>query len=143
MPIRMFQSSRKRNANLAPYDSCRLRIAILPFPRGRPEIAAGTRRRNGTGEISWRVIANALIELNLRSGRSSSPGEFHPEALTEPYVTLSRHTALHSDSLSLARNRRLWKERLLLVAQLAHGFRRAMSPSSLHVHYRRFITTTG
>src|SRR5215469_8974538 len=77
------------------------------------------------------------------SGRSSSPGEFHPEALTEPYVTLSRHTALHSDSLSLARNRRLWKERLLLVAQLAHGFRRAMSPSSLHVHYRRFITTTG
>jgi hypothetical protein len=23
----------------------------------------------------------------------SSPGEFHPEALTEPYVTVSRHTA--------------------------------------------------
>jgi hypothetical protein len=28
--------------------------------------------------------------------RSSSPGEFHPEALTEPCVNLSIHTALHS-----------------------------------------------
>ena len=26
-------------------------------------------------------------------GRVSSPGGFHPEALSEPYVTLSRHTA--------------------------------------------------
>ena len=25
--------------------------------------------------------------------RESRPGEFHPEALAEPYVTLSRHTA--------------------------------------------------
>ena len=27
------------------------------------------------------------------SGRSSSPGEFHPEALTEPCLSLSTHTA--------------------------------------------------
>jgi len=35
--------------------------------------------------------------------RSSRPGEFHPEALTEPYVTLSGQTALHGDSLSFLR----------------------------------------
>ena len=31
--------------------------------------------------------------LDIQSGRVSSPGEFHPEALSEPYRTLSRHTA--------------------------------------------------
>jgi hypothetical protein len=36
-------------------------------------------------------------EVAGRQGsRSSSPGEFHPEALTEPCVNLSIHTALHS-----------------------------------------------
>ena len=34
-------------------------------------------------------------------GRSSSSGEFHPEALTDPYVTLSRHTALHGSACLL------------------------------------------
>jgi hypothetical protein len=76
-------------------------------------------------------------------GRSSSPGEFHPEALTDPYVTLSCHTALHSDHLLFARTDCLWEKRLLLVAQLTHDFLRAMSSSSLHAHYRRFIATTG
>jgi hypothetical protein len=50
--------------------------------------------------VSWR-IANPLIEtlsqVNLdvfaSCGRESRPGESHPEALAEPYVTLSRHTA--------------------------------------------------
>jgi len=28
--------------------------------------------------------------------KSSRPGEFHPQSLTEPYVTVSRHTALHN-----------------------------------------------
>jgi len=32
------------------------------------------------------------------SGWSSRPGEFHPQPLTEPYVTVSRHTALHTSS---------------------------------------------
>ena len=31
--------------------------------------------------------------VSHNSGRESRPGEFHPEALAEPYVTLSRHTA--------------------------------------------------
>jgi hypothetical protein len=31
--------------------------------------------------------------MSWSSGRESRPGEFHSEALAEPYVTLSRHTA--------------------------------------------------
>ena len=53
------------------------------------------------------------------TGRSSSPGEFHPEALTDPYVTLSRHTALHSLGRARERTDILWKIKLILVAQLA------------------------
>ena len=33
------------------------------------------------------------MPLKSSSGRESRPGESHPEALAEPYVTLSRHTA--------------------------------------------------
>ena len=33
-----------------------------------------------------------LLRLYLNS-RVSSPGEFHPEALVEPYMSLSTHTA--------------------------------------------------
>ena len=54
-----------------------------------------------------------------RPGRSSSPGESHREALTEPFVTLSRYTALHSFGLALARTNLLWWKGLILVAQLA------------------------
>jgi hypothetical protein len=43
---------------------------------------------------------------NLESGfnfvESSSPGEFHPQALTDPDVTVSRHPALIIQSLFLA-----------------------------------------
>jgi hypothetical protein len=60
-----------------------------------------------------------LDSILLRCGRSSSPGEFHPEALTEPYVTLSRHTALHSFGLSLSRTTRLRRKGLILNIQLA------------------------
>ena len=76
---------------------------------------------------------------------SSRPGEFHPEALTDPYVNLSIHTALHSDSPLLAGTDRLWKERLLLVTQLAHGFRRRYvilfvpRPLQALPHYYRMI----
>ena len=41
----------------------------------------------------------------LGFGRSSSPGEFHPEALTDPCVNLSIHTALHSRSLLSVENK--------------------------------------
>ena len=35
-------------------------------------------------------------------GESSSPGEFHPQALTDPDVTVSRHPALIIQLPSLA-----------------------------------------
>jgi len=33
-------------------------------------------------------------EATLENDESSSPGEFHPQALTDPDVTVSRHPAL-------------------------------------------------
>jgi hypothetical protein len=42
-------------------------------------------RSNGSGRIQ---VYLSLIERTL-----SSAGEFHPRALPEPYVTVSRHTA--------------------------------------------------
>jgi hypothetical protein len=50
---------------------------------------------------------------------SSSPGEFHPEALTDPYVNLSIHTAPRSHALASSEACLLWKKRLILVNQLA------------------------
>jgi hypothetical protein len=48
--------------------------------------------RSGNSRVANR--RNASIEgfMNLRS-RSSSPVELHPEALTEPCLSLSTHTA--------------------------------------------------
>ena len=49
--------------------------------------------------------ADALIDQSKRRNANCpcpggrSPGEFHPEALTDPCVNLSIHTALHSRSL--------------------------------------------
>ena len=40
------------------------------------------------------ATANATRPFVL--GRSSRPGEFHPQPLTEPYLTVSRHTALRT-----------------------------------------------
>jgi hypothetical protein len=37
---------------------------------------------------NWRII-----NVRQTDSRASSPGEFHPEALVEPYVSLSTHTA--------------------------------------------------
>jgi hypothetical protein len=44
------------------------------------------------------------------TGESSSPGESHPQALTERYVTVSRHTAPASHSLETSRFRAYAKE---------------------------------
>jgi hypothetical protein len=60
-------------------------------------------------------------------------------------VTLSRHTALHSDDLALTRTDFLWKKRLFLVAQLARDFPRryvilfAPRPLEAFHHYYRMI----
>jgi len=42
------------------------------------------------------ITAESIIHILIRkldSWRERRPGESHPEALAEPYVTLSRHTA--------------------------------------------------
>ena len=86
--------------------------------------------------------ATALTGVLTRSGRSSSPGEFHPEALTDPYVTLSRHTALHSLACP-CESKPLGEERAPPGFPVGRALPRAMSSSSLPVHYRRFNTITG
>src|ERR1019366_8497317 len=50
---------------------------------------------------------------------SSSPGEFHTEALTEPGVSLSIHTALHSRSLLSFESQPSRRKGLILNIQLA------------------------
>ncbi len=52
-------------------------------------------RRACASTASWAACADQLIALAEGSSRPpSSRGEFHPPALTDPYVTVSRHTAL-------------------------------------------------
>jgi len=45
-----------------------------------------------------------LINLQSENCESSSPGEFHPQALSERYVTVSRHTAPVSHMLETSRS---------------------------------------
>src|SRR5262245_63816750 len=61
-----------------------------------------------------------------------SPGEFHPEALTEPCLSLSTHTALviHEELPPFATIRRF-----LLSPVDQHGRDANDLPSSLHGHY--------
>ena len=47
----------------------------------------------GHGELSGRVIGESLTVERFPLGPESSPGEFHPKALAEPYVNVSIHTA--------------------------------------------------
>src|SRR5262245_14483284 len=70
-------------------------------------------------------------ERNL-SGRPSSPGEFHPEALTEPCLSLSTHTArvIHEELPPFATINRFL---LLPVDQRDQGANDL--PPSLHRHY--------
>jgi hypothetical protein len=97
--------------------------------------------------FNWRVIAEARIEhLEGEFGVSvwsSSPGEFHPEALTEPCVNLSIHTALHSRSLLSFESKPSREERAHPEHPVGRTLRRAMSSSSLPIHYRRFNATIG
>src|SRR5262245_35188789 len=71
--------------------------------------------------------------LTQISWRSSSPGELHPEALTEPCLSLSAHTALaiqkRADALSATTEQFL----LLPVDHTDRGVN-GLSPS-LHGHY--------
>ena len=66
-------------------------MALAPRPECSPE-----RRRNFPERIGAGLVARSGHTHFSNRGWSSSPGEFHPEALTEPCVNLSIHTALHS-----------------------------------------------
>ena len=47
--------------------------------------------------LIWQTLSNHVLII-----QSSSPGEFHPQALTDPDVTVSRHPALIIELPSLA-----------------------------------------
>jgi len=81
---------------------------------------------------------------NLKITESSSPGESHPQALTDPYVNLSIHTAPVSHTLEISRLQADAESNpvppsLLVDCRLL----RADSSPSLQPHYRAFNTTTG
>jgi hypothetical protein len=52
----------------------------------------GTEIEIASSEGGVLAVANPWENL-VRTGMPSSPGDFHPEALTDPYVTVSSHTA--------------------------------------------------
>jgi len=68
---------------------------------------------------------------------SSSPGEFHPRALTEPYVNLLIHTAL-----SMLTVFRLLPFPFVASSPFGLGDQLHRPDLSLHSHYRNFFTTT-
>ena len=57
---------------------------------------AGPQHRNGKLTFFLNKGAAARSEI-YHKALSSRPGEFHPQPLTEPYVKVSLHTALHNN----------------------------------------------
>ena len=74
----------------------------------------------------------------MTTPRPSSPGEFHPEALTEPCLTVSGHTAraIHGERPPPVMNGRFLP---LPVDQVDHDPNGP--PPSLREHYTRIIAT--
>ena len=64
----------------------------MPVPRDSQDHASS----DSMIELSPPPLIEHRGDAIQGSGWSSSPGEFHSEALTDPYVTLSRHPALRS-----------------------------------------------
>jgi hypothetical protein len=79
------------------------------------------------GVLKKRGVNNtkSLREACPRTGESSSPGDSHPQALTDPDVTVSCHPAL-----------------IIQLPSLVDQTVRPDDPTpSLHLHYRDFNTT--
>ena len=75
---------------------------------------------------------------------SSSPEEFHLQALTERYVTVSCHTAPANLALETSRSQADAVRNPVPPSCLVdHHLLRAGSSPSLQSHYRTFNTTTG
>src|ERR1035437_3945732 len=80
----------------------------------------------------------------MRVRESSSPEQFHLQALTEQYVTLSRHTALRGFGSGPLRERPLsGGEAIPPGFPVDPNHHLAASPTLLHPHYRGFNATTG
>ena len=73
--------------------------------------------------------------------QSSSPGEFHPQALTDPDVTVSRHPALIIKPPY--KFQRFCLTPWLLPSLVDQTIRPDDPTPSLHLHYRDFNTNTG
>ena len=77
-------------------------------------------------------------------GESGSPGEFHPQAPTDPCVNLSIHTAPVSLTLETSRFQAYTKRNPVPPSCLVDlHLSRADSSPSLQPHYRTFNTNTG
>ena len=86
----------------------------------------------GNGALPTRQYGKAWWGVE----RWHSPGEFHPQALTDPYVTVSRHPTLIIQSPFPAASPYLWH-----LPSLAEQKARPDDPiSSLHLHYKDFNT---
>ena len=106
----------------------------------------------GTSTLLWgspslcsaSVLSSSWIlhlDFSLDIGTTpSSPGGFHPQALTDPYVSLSTHTARVISPLMQHKQR---GPTLRLLPSLVGQTVRPDDPTpSLHPHYRNFNATT-
>src|ERR1035438_6698662 len=79
-------------------------VASLPLGRSRTRSASGASgfvRGTAGASSAWSgvpirgltIMPRVLPEFHSATQQVSRPGEFHPQPLVEPYVTVSRHTA--------------------------------------------------
>ena len=88
--------------------------------------------------LSKTTSTNFRFDTCRRGNESSSPGEFHPQALTEPDVTVSRHPALIIPSQLSETCFTAWLLPLLVDQKV-----KLDDPTpSLHLHYRDFPANT-
>ena len=111
--------------------------------------AYGSLKSAPVGRLRWvyhHLEYSIARNLHAHSWHTSSrPVEFHHQPLTEPYLMVSHHTALHGDRVMLSRTQPLSVEvlRFLLVSQLTKTSHITMSSPSVPTHYRCFNPTIG
>ena len=89
--------------------------------------------------IEWYRAHSRVLRKALPKGRSSGAREFHPHALTDPYVRLSPHTALIIQPTINGLPRPTDSSHCWLINQPKQD-----DPTpSLPLHYRDFIATMG
>src|SRR5512135_1368469 len=126
-----------------PWRSPRLRVrsfpvAAGPLERHQPRLLRVDRQAVLLESLGQHVHhPPGVLFTGEPHDKSSSPGEFHPQALTEPDVRLAPHPALITRPL-VALPRRVpphrWGDPATKLGDWA---------PSLHAHYRHFHATTG